>query len=88
MRHEPSDSCLPLQPTGGQRCPSCRAVKPAEDFPDRAKTSASCCATCRQRRAVVAYRHRQRTLRRFVRRAEAGYCALLAEHRGDGTSAA
>jgi hypothetical protein len=84
MRHEPSDSCLPLQPAGGQRCASCWA----EDFPGRAKTSAGCCATCRRRRVVVAYRHRQRALRRFARRAEAGYCALLAEHRGGGTGAA
>jgi len=80
MPHEPSDSCPPLQPTGDRRCPSCRAVKPAEDFPDSAGTPAGCCGSCRRRRAAVARRYRQRALRQVARRAEAGYHALLAQH--------
>jgi hypothetical protein len=35
MLHEPSDSCLPIQPTADRRCSSCRAVKPLDDFPTR-----------------------------------------------------
>jgi hypothetical protein len=90
MPHEPSDSCLAVQPTGDQRCPSCRAVKPAEDFLDRADTPVGCCASCRRRRAAVARRHRQRALWQVVRRAEVGYRALLAQHtvQGDGGDAA
>jgi hypothetical protein len=83
MRHEPSRSCLPVQPTGDRRCPSCRTVKPPEDLLDSAGTPARCCVSC-QRRAAVARRHRQRTLRQVARRAEAGYRALLAQHEGGG----
>jgi hypothetical protein len=83
--HEPSGPCPPLQPTPDRRCPSCRTVKPPDDFP--AGTPGGCCGSCRRRRAVVARRHRQRTLRQVARRAEAGYRALLAEPQeggGDG----
>jgi hypothetical protein len=83
MRHEPSRSCLPVQPTGDLRCPSCRTVEPAEDFLDSAGTPACCCASQR-RRTAVARRHRQRTLRQVARRAEAGCRALLAQHEGGG----
>jgi hypothetical protein len=85
MPHEPSRSCLPVQPTGDRRCPSCRTVKP-EDF----LYSARCCASCQRRRTAVTRRHRQRTLRQVARRAEAGYRALLTQHtpeRGDGDAA-
>jgi hypothetical protein len=84
MPHEPSDSCLPVQPTGDRRCPSCRAVKPLEDFSDRAGTSAGCCASRRRRRAAVARRHRQQILRQVARRAETGYRILLAQHTSHG----
>ena len=90
MRHEPSRSCLPVQPTGDRRCPSCRTVKPPEDFLDSAGTPARCCASCQRRRTAVARRHRQRTLRQVARRAEAGYRALLTQHtpeRGGGDAA-
>jgi hypothetical protein len=80
MRHEPSRSRPPLQPTADRRCPSCRAVKPLDAFPARAGTSAGCCAACRRRNAAVARRYQQRTLRLVARRAEAGYRALLAQH--------
>jgi len=80
MRHEPSDSCLPLQPADDRRCPSCRAVRPPDDFSPRAGVPAGCCAPCRRRSAAVTRRHRQRTLRQVARRAEAGYRALLAQH--------
>jgi hypothetical protein len=83
MRHEPSDSLPPVQPTAGGRCPSCRTVKSLDDFPAQAGTLAGCVA-CRRRSAAVARRHRQRTLRQVARRAEAGYRALLAEHQGGG----
>ena len=83
MPHEPSDLCLPIQPIAGRRCPSCRTVKPPEDF------SAGCYASCQGgRTAAIAHRHRQRALRRVARRAEADYRALLAEHRGGGGDAA
>jgi hypothetical protein len=89
MRHETNGSLPPLQATADRRCPSCWAVKPLDDFPARAGMPAGCCAPCRGRRAVVARRHRQRTLRQLVRRAEAGYRALLAQHpQGDGGDAA
>jgi hypothetical protein len=84
MRHEPSDSCLPLQQTAGRRCPSCQAVKPPDDFTPRAGTPASCCAACRRRSAAVTRRHRQRALRQVVRRADASYRALLAQHTVQG----
>jgi hypothetical protein len=84
MRHEPSCSCLPVQPIGDRRCPSCRTLKPAEDFRDSAGTPTGCCVSCQRRRAAVARRHRQRTLRQVARRAEAGYRALLAQHEGGG----
>jgi hypothetical protein len=83
MPHEPSRSRPPLQPAD-RRCPSCRAVKPPEDFPDRAGTAAGGCGFCRRRRTAVTRRHRQHTLRRVLRRAEAGYRALLARHGGGG----
>jgi hypothetical protein len=84
MPHEPSRSCLPVQPPGDRRCPSCRTVKPAEDFLDSAGTPARGWASCQRRRTTVAHRHRQRTLRQVARRAEAGYRALLAQHEGGG----
>ena len=84
MRHEPSRSCLLVQPTGDRRCLSCRTVKPAEDFLDSAGTPAGCCASCQRRRTAVARRHQQRTLRQVAQRAEAGYQALLAQHKGGG----
>jgi hypothetical protein len=89
MPHEPSRSRPPVQPTSDRRCPSCRAVKPPEDFLDGAGTAAGCCGSCRRRRTAVARRHRQCTLRRVVDRAEAGYRALLAHHaEGGGGGAA
>ena len=88
MRHEPSGPCPSLQPITDQRCPSCRAVKPLDDFPAHAGTPAGCCVLCRRRSAAVADRRRQRTLRQVARRAEAGYRALLAEHLGGGGDAA
>jgi hypothetical protein len=84
MPHEPSRSCLLVQPTGDRRCPSCRTVKPSEDLLDSAGTPTRCCASCQCRRAAVARRHRQRTLRQVARRAEAGCRALLAQHEGGG----
>jgi hypothetical protein len=80
MPHEPNGSCLLLQPVFDQRCPSCWAVKPPDDFPIRAGTPAGCCAPCRRRQAAVDRRHRRRVLRQVTRRAEAGYRALLAQH--------
>jgi hypothetical protein len=88
MPHEPSDSCLAIQPTDDRRCPSCQAVKPLDDFPARAGTPAGCCMACRRRNTTVARRHRQRTLRQIARHAEVGYRALLAELQGDGGDAA
>jgi hypothetical protein len=90
MRHEPSDSLPPVQPTAGRRCPSCWTVKPLEDFPAQAGTLGGCCAPCRRRTAAVARRHQQRTLRQVARRAEASYHALLAQHtcQGGGGDAA
>ena len=82
MRHEPSGPCPPLQPITDQRCPSCRAVKPLDDFPIGAP--AGCCVLCRRRSAAVADRRRQRTLRQVARRAEAGYRALLTQHTREG----
>ena len=90
MRHEPSRTCLLVQPTGDRRCLSCRTVKPAEDFLDSAGIPARCCASCQRRRTAVARRRRQRTLRQVARRAEAGYRALLTQHtpeRGGGDAA-
>jgi hypothetical protein len=84
MPHEPSDSCLPIQPTADRRCPSCRAVKPPDDFPARANAPAGCCTACRRRSTTVARRCQKRTLRQVARRAEAGYRALLAELQGSG----
>jgi hypothetical protein len=83
MPHEPSDLCLPIQPAAGRRCPSCRAVKPLDDFPIP-RTPAGCCASCRRRSAAVARRHRKRALRQVARRAEAGYRALLAQYAEQG----
>ena len=88
MRHEPSDSCRLVQPTGDRRCPVCRAVRPCEDFLDKAGTPTGCCAPCRHRRAAVARRRQQRALRQFVRQAEAGYRTLLAHYWGGGGDAA
>jgi hypothetical protein len=88
MPHEPSDLCLPIQPTPGRRCLSCRTIKPLEDFPTRAGMPAGYCAPCRRRSVAVARRRRQRTLRLVARRAEAGYRALLAQHRGGAGDAA
>jgi hypothetical protein len=88
MRHEPSGPCPSLQPISDRRCPSCRAVKPPDDFPIGVGALAGCCATCRRRRTAVARRRRQRALRQVARRAEAGYRALLAELQGGGSDAA
>jgi hypothetical protein len=85
MPHEPSRSRPPLQPAADQRCLSCRAVKPLDDFPGRAGAPAGCCMACRRRSAAVARRHRQRTLRQVARRAEASYRALLAQHSPQGS---
>jgi hypothetical protein len=88
MRHEPSDLCPPIQPAADRRCPSCRAVKPLDDFPTQAITPAGCCASCRRRRAAVARRRQQHTVRQVARRAEASYQALLTElQRGGGDAA-
>jgi hypothetical protein len=84
MRHEPSHSLPPLQPIADQRCPSCRALRPLDDLPAHAGTPAGRCGLCRRRRAAVADRRRQRTLRQVARRAEAGYRALLAQHTREG----
>jgi hypothetical protein len=87
MRHEPSESLAPLQPIADQRCPSCRAVKPLEDFPNVVDTRAGCCVPCRYRQAAVA-RRQQRVLRQVAGRAEASYRALLAEMPAGGGDAA
>ena len=90
MHHEPSGSLAPVQPAADRRCPSCRAVKPLDDFATRAGKPAGCCASCRRRRAAVARRRQQHTVRQVIRRAEAGYRVLLAQHTpqgGDGDAA-
>jgi hypothetical protein len=88
MRHEPSGPCPPLQPISDRRCPSCRAVKPLDDFPIGAGAPAGCCASCRRRCAAVTRRRQHRALRQVARRAEASYRALLAELQGGGGDAA
>jgi hypothetical protein len=88
MPHEPSGPCLSVQPITDRPCPSCRTVKPLEDFPARAGTPTGCCTPCQRRKAAITRRHRQRTLRQVARRAEAGYRALLAEVQGGGGDAA
>jgi hypothetical protein len=84
MRHEPSDLCPPIQPAADRRCPSYRAVKPLDDFATRAGKPAGCCASRWRRRAAVARRRQQHTVRQVVRRAEAGYRVLLAQHTPQG----
>jgi hypothetical protein len=85
MRHEPSGPWPWLQPIADRRCPSCRAVKPLDDFPLGAGAPTGYCATCRRRSAAVTRRHRQRAQRQDASRSEAGYRALLAElQRGGG----
>jgi hypothetical protein len=88
MRHEPSESLPPLQPIADQRCPSCRAVKPLEDFRNVVGTRAGCCVPCRYRQAAVARRRQQRVLRQVAGRVEASYRALLAEIPAGGGDAA
>jgi hypothetical protein len=90
MPHEPSGPCHSIQPITDHPCPSCRAVKPQDDFPIGADVPAGCCATCRRRNAVVAHRRQQRALRQVARRAEAGYRTLLTQHtrQGGGEDAA
>jgi hypothetical protein len=88
MRHEPTDSLPPLQPIAGQRCPSCRAVKPLEDFPNVVGTGAGCCVPCRHRQAAVARRREKLVLRQVAGRAEASYRALTAEMQAGGGDAA
>jgi len=68
MRHEPSGPCPSLQPISDRRCPSCRAVKPLDDFAIGAGAPAGCCATCQRRCAAVARRRRQRALRQTAPR--------------------
>jgi hypothetical protein len=87
MPHEPSDSCPGVQQPIDRRCPACRTLRPLDDFPTRAGTSAGCCALCQRRSAAVARRCQQRTLRQVARRAETGYRALLAQHEGGGDAA-
>jgi hypothetical protein len=84
MRHEPNGPCPSVQATTDCPCPSCRAVKPEDDFPIGAGAPAGCCATCRRRSATVARRRRQGALRQVTRSAEAGYRALLAQHTPQG----
>jgi hypothetical protein len=79
MHHEPSGSCLPLQPTADQRCRFRRAAQPLDDLHAQVGTPAGC-APCRNRSAAIARRRQQRTLHQITRRAEAGYRALLAQH--------
>jgi hypothetical protein len=86
MRHEPSGSLPPVQPTADRRCPSCRAVKPLDDFSAASpSTPAGCCTPCRRHSAEVARRRQERTLRQVARRAEASYRALLAQHAKQGS---
>ena len=85
MRHEPSGSREPVQPTVSHRCSSCWTVKPPDDFPARADAPVGCCTSCRRHGAAVARRRRQRTLHQVRRRAEAGYRALLAQHAQQGS---
>jgi len=89
MHHEPSGSCLPLQPAADQRCRYRRTSQPVDDFHAQVATPAGC-ASCRTRSAAVARRRQQRTLRQVARRAEAGYRALLARYapQGGGDDAA
>jgi hypothetical protein len=87
MPHEPSRIDPPIQQAADWRCPSCGAVKPLGDFPAGIGAPTSCCAAYRGRRAAIAHRHRQRTLRQVARRVEASYHALLtqqARQGGDG----
>jgi hypothetical protein len=85
MRHEPSGSCPPVQPTADRRCPSCQTVRPLDDFSDRAGTPVGCCASCRRRSAAVTRRRQHRALRQVARRTEASYRALLAQHSPQGS---
>jgi hypothetical protein len=86
MPHEPSGSLPTVQPTAERRCPSSCRAKPLNHIP--AGTSAGDCGSCRRRSATIGRRRRPRTLRQVARRAEAGYRALLAEHRAGSGDAA
>ncbi len=88
MPHEPSGSCPPLQLIADRRCPACWTIRPLDDFPAQRDMPTGCCVACRRRHAAVVRRRRQRTLRQVARRAEAGYRALLAQHRAGGDGAA
>jgi hypothetical protein len=88
MRHEPSDSSSPVQPTAGRRCPSCRVVRSLDDFPAQPGMPTGCCVACRRRSAAVARRRQQRTLLEVAHRIEASYRALLAQQQEGGGDAA
>jgi hypothetical protein len=89
MRHEPSGSCLPLQPTADQRCHHRRATQPVDGFHSEVGTPTGT-ASCQTRSAGVAHRRQQRTLGWVRSRAEAGFRTLLAEYvpQGGGDNAA
>jgi hypothetical protein len=89
MRHEPSGSCLSLQPAADQRCHYRRAVQPVDGFHAEVGTPAGA-ASCQPRSAAVP-RYRQQSPLGWVRsRAEAGFRALLAGYalQGGGDDAA
>ena len=90
MRHEPSGPCPWVQPITDRPCPSCRTVRPQDDFPIEVGAPAGCCARCRRRSVAVAHRRQQRVLRQVAGRAEAGYRTLLDQHtrQGSGVNAA
>ncbi len=59
MRHEPSDSCPPVQQPGGARCPAChRATAPAD--------VATRCPDCRRAVARLASRRRAAAMRLLI----------------------
>jgi hypothetical protein len=66
MRHEPIDSCSPVQQARSKCCPVCGQAKPLADFPTTPAGVSSCCQHCQRAASRLASRRRRAAVRLLI----------------------
>jgi hypothetical protein len=66
MRHEPSDSCPPVQQAPAKRCPGCGQNRPLTEYPTNLAGRSASCGNCRRVAARIASRRRAAAIRLLI----------------------
>jgi hypothetical protein len=82
MRHEPSDSCLPVQQAPRKRCRTCQQARSLADFQTTEGSHSASCHACRRAAARLASRRRAAAMRLLIALHPEEWAGLLGLVRG------